>query len=133
MNIVTIIFILLSFTIVKGLIQEDAAGAPEFLFPTLDVPDFEFQDLSAGCGGFTDCIEFVGYVIYNIGLGIIFLVLLLINLVVYIFDILTLIIEINFTGIEGAPTFINAILALPFAASIAIIIFKLVRKGSSDA
>lgn len=133
MKVVAIIFIFLAFTLAKVLVVNETDGQPEIIFPTLETPDFEFIDLSGGCSGFTDCIEYVGAVIYNIGLGLIFIVLFIVNLMVYIFQLFAVLLSVTFTGIEGAPFWVNLLLTVPFLASIAFIIYKLIRKGSSSA
>lgn len=133
MKLLAILFILVAWTVVKGLIVEDASGVPVLTFPTFETPSFAFQDLSGGCGSFTDCIEFVGYVLYNIGLGIIFLVLFFIELITYVFELFALIFQIQFTGVEGAPDYVNVLLALPFIAGIALIVFKMARSGETEA
>lgn len=132
MKLIPLLTFLLAFTVLKGMILEEAAGAPVFTFPTLDVPDFDFIDLSGGCGSFTDCIEYVGAVIQNVALGIIFLILLIINLLVYIFEVITLIVSINFSGFEGAPWYVNAILSTPIVGSLALIVFLVVRSGRAQ-
>jgi hypothetical protein len=133
MRLIAILFILVTWTIVKGMILEDTSGTPVLVFPTFDTPDFEFIDLSGGCGGFTDCIEYVGAVIYNIGLGLIFLILFLVELLSYIFELLVLIFTIQFTGISGAPGWLNIILALPIVGALAIIVYTMARKGNTSA
>lgn len=133
MKLIAILFILVAWTIVKGMILEDASGTPVLVFPTFDTPEFTFIDLSGGCGGFTDCIEYVGAVVYNIGLGLIFLVLFLIELIAYVFELFALIVTVQFTGIPGAPSWVSVLMGLPLIAGIAIIIFKMARKGDTNA
>lgn len=131
MKVLQIAFILLAFSTAKILVITEG-GEAEITFPTFTAPDFQFIDLSGGCGGFTDCIEYVGAVLYNIGLGIIFLVVLLANLITYIFEIIVLLIEIQFLGVEGAPWWINTLMSFPLLAGMGFIIFKLVRSGKSE-
>lgn len=132
MKIGEILFILTAFSIIKLLILNTSGNSPAVTFPSLETPDIEFLDLSAGCGGFTDCIEYVGAVLYNIGAGVIFIVLFIIELLVYLFQLFGLIISAAFTGIEGAPFWVNALLTLPFSAAIAFILYKLIRSGKSE-
>lgn len=129
MKLLTIIFIFVSWTVVKGAIQSDLAGTPIVTFPVFETPTFEFIDLSGGCGGFTDCLEYIGAVIYNIGLGLIFLVLFLVELIQYIIAFFQLVIQIQFTGIPGAPYIVNVLLTTPFLAAIALIIYNATRRG----
>lgn len=132
MKAITILFVFFAYAIAKLLIINSGTAVPTIEIPTLETPDLEFIDLSDGCAGFFDCTEYLANVIYNIGQGIIYLVLLLVNLVVYLFQIIGLLITVTFTGIEGAPTWLNALLILPFAGGIGFIIYKLIRKGSSS-
>lgn len=131
-NVLAIVFIFLAFTLFKILFINELGNEPEIIFPTLETPAFNFIDLSDGCGGFTDCIEYVGAVIYNIGLGLIFLVLFIVSLIVYIFELFAIIIEANFTGIEGAPWYFNLLLTFPFGFAISVILYKMVRRGSTE-
>lgn len=132
MKIVFIIFVFLAFTLAKILVINESTESPSIIFPTFDAPALDFIDLSAGCGGFVDCLEYIGAVIYNIGLGLIFLVLFIIELVGYIFELFALLINVTFTGVDGAPFWINALMTTPFLAAIAFILYKLIRKGSSE-
>lgn len=106
---------------------------PNINFPTLDTPDIDFIDVSAGCGGFTDCIEYIGAILYNFVAGVIFLILFIINLLIYIFALLAILISVSFTGIDGAPWQFNTFIITVNAAVIALIIFFLIRSGKSDA
>lgn len=126
-----ILYVFLAFGLFELLYFGAGGAAASFTIPTLEIPDFEFVDLSTGCGGFVDCIEYVGAVIYNIGLGIIFLVLFLIRLFVYVIEIVVLITDLMFTGFEGAPAIINVLITTPFYMSVALIVYRLLRKGDS--
>lgn len=131
MKIVALLFIFLSYSVVKAMALEEINDTPAFTFPTFELPSLDFIDLSGGCGSFTDCIEYVGAVIYNFSLGIIFLILLIIELIVYVLELVALLVAIQFTGFDGAPQWVNTILTTPFLAAVGFIIFKLIRKGSS--
>lgn len=133
MKALAIVFIFVAFSFAKLLIIQEGSGAPAFTFPTFDAPTFEPIDLSAGCAGFFDCTEYVGAVFYNIGLGLIFFVEFIIELIGYIFSIIVLLISVQFAGIDGAPFWINGLLLLPFLLGMALIVFKLLRKGDSEA
>lgn len=133
MKIVTIIFIYAAYAFGKLLIINSTTPLTPVELPVLVTPDFEFRDLSAGCGGFVDCIEYVGAVLYNIGLGIIYLVLLLVALTVYIIQFIAVLVAVSFVGFGGdAPAWLNALAILPFAAALGLIIYKLIRRGSSN-
>lgn len=129
MKLIELLFILVCWTVVKGFIINDAAGTPTIVFPVLDVDSPDFIDLSGGCSGFVDCTEYLANVIKNIGSGIIFLVLFLIDLLVYLFELFALIATITFTGIEGAPSFVNVILTIAPLAGIAIMIYKMASRS----
>lgn len=131
MKLLTIIFIFVAWTVVKGAIQSDISGTPIVTFPTFDPPEFDFRDLSGGCGGFADCIEYVGAVLYNLGQIIRVPIEFLIEVLQYIVEFIQLVVEIQFTGIDGAPTIINVLLTVPFFAAIALIIFNAIRRGKT--
>ncbi len=131
MKIGVLIFVLVSFTVAKAMYLDSTAGA-SLDFPELEIPDRDFEDLSGGCGGFTDCIEYVGAVIKNIGVGIIVFVELVFNLVVYAFALFSLMVVLSVSGIDGAPWYVNAILTTPFVAALSIIIYKMIRSGQSE-
>lgn len=132
MKIGFILFVFLAYAMAKVLILNESQGQPAIDFPTLDIPSFDFVDLSGGCGGFVDCIEYVGAVLLNMTLGIIFIVLLLINLIVYVFEVIGKILSLTFEGIEGAPFWVNALVVTPFLAALGVVIFKLIRSGESN-
>jgi hypothetical protein len=131
MKFVALLFVLLAYATTKAMIINDLNTA-EVEFPVLTIPTFEFIDLSLGCAGFFDCTEYVGAVLYNMVLGIIFLVLLIVELLVYIVAMFATIFSLAFTGIEGAPEYINLLITVPMLAMLGMIIYKLIRAGSSN-
>lgn len=131
MKIIAVIFIFLSFTIFKAMVLE-TTQPDSFDIPTLDFPDLEFNELPDGCGGFTDCIEYVGNIIVNLVLGVVYVVLLLFNLVVFIAALFVLVGEVTITGIEDAPAWVNLIIFTPYLGIVGIILFKLIRKGDAS-
>lgn len=106
---------------------------PATVFPVLASPDIDFIDVGSGCGGFADCIEYVGAVLFNIGAGIIFLVLFFINLLVFVFELFTILIDVSFTGIDGAHWTINLVLITLNSAILALMIFAMIRAGRQSA
>jgi hypothetical protein len=132
MKILAIFFVLISFNLFKIVYNDSTDSGPVIEYPTLNLPEFNPIDVSGGCGGFVDCIEYVGAVLYNLALGIIFVVEFLIRIFVYIFQLIILVVQQTFTGIEGAPLVINVLITLPYAAGIGFIIYKLVRSGESE-
>lgn len=133
MNLVFIVFVLVAFSTVKLLIIDNVEGAPALTFPSFDAPTFEPIDVSGGCSGFIDCTEYLGAVVFNIGLGIVFVVEFVIELTAFLFALFAVIIALQFAGIEGAPLWLNTLLVTPFVLAVSVILFKLVRSGASNA
>lgn len=138
MKITTVVFIFIAYGIFQvlyfqGTSQSVDAAEFEVGTPTFDAPVIEFIDLSAGCGGFTDCIEYVGGVLYNLVAGVIFLVLFIIELILFIIEFTVFMVTVTFTGVNGAPWWINSMIIGFFSVTISIIIYKLFRKGESAA
>lgn len=126
-------FVYLSWAIFKILYTNETEETPTYIFPTIETPDIEFKDIDSGCSGFTDCIEFVGWVLYNIGAGIVFIVLFFINLLVFLFDLTALILQASIEGIDGAPWYFNLIINTIGGVVGSILIYKLVRRGDDSA
>lgn len=132
MSILQILFIIVSFAVVKGLIINEA-NSTAFELPTFTPPSITFQDVPDSCGGFTDCIEYIGDLLTNVVLGVIYLILFIVELVRYI-GLLTIFIAQNaFQGVDGAPDWLNLLMSTPLIAGTAIIIYKLARSGEDDA
>lgn len=131
MKIVTILFIFFAFTVCKLMVIGATTDDSNLSLPTLTQPNITFKTLGA-CDSVGACIGYLADVIYNIGAGIIYGALLIINLVVYFFSFIFLVGNVLFTGVDGAPDWLNAIMTLPFLAGFGIIVFKLIRKGSSS-
>lgn len=111
--------------------ESDTSAAATF--PTFNPPSIAFEEIPDGCGGFFDCTEFVGKVIVNIVLGVVYFVLLIVALLVFIVAFLAIVASSAFTGIDGMPAWGNAIILGIFGAALAVIIFKMTRKGDSSA
>lgn len=133
MKLLPIFFLFVAFAIFKVLVISAGETETEIDFPTFEVPVFEPRDLSGGCGGFTDCIEYVGAVIQNIGEGLIFIILFIIEILAFLFALIALILSNSFEGIDGAPWWVNLLLQTPLLAAVTIILYKLIRKGDSSA
>lgn len=133
MKLLVILFVFMAFSVAKILVLNEAAEQPEIVFPTFDNPNISFIDVSDGCGAFVDCIEYLGAIIFNIGAGIIYVVLVIVELITYLIEFFGLILAVQFEGIEGAPFWVNLLLSFPFLAALAIIFFKLFRSGESAA
>lgn len=133
-TLLAIIFILISWSYMKAEI-ENSVTPNTVTFPTFTAPTTSaFVDVTGGCGGFTECLEFIGFVVYDIALSIFYILALVVALVLYIVALLAILVAVNFTGFgPDAPVIVNVLTALPFVAGITIIIFKLARSGSSEA
>lgn len=132
MKLVAILTIFLLYAMVKAMILSDDPET-EIDLPAFEEPDQEIDDIPGGCGGFTDCIEFLGEVITGFVQAIIYVVQLIINLVTYFIEFLIFIVTATFTGVDGAPAWLNFILTVGPALGLAIIVFKAFRKGDTDA
>lgn len=131
-DLLLITFVLIAWTGVKAMMLN--ADDPDSVeFPTFDSPDVEFETLPSSCGGFTDCIEFVGLIIVNLVLAVVFIILFLIALIAFVIEFVALLATVGFEPLDGAPAFVNVLLAVPTAAGIAIILFKMLRKGDTNA
>jgi hypothetical protein len=131
-KMIEIVWVFVAFTVIKALILAQSASVA-LDFPTLELPEAEFHDLSAGCGGFVDCIEFLGFVLMNIAESILFVVKLLVSLVVFVFGLFVFTFEVLFGTIDGAPGWLNGLLFAPYIVALSLIIYKMIRKGSTDA
>ena len=177
MKAIEILFVFITFSVVNLLFIADSSEVV-IEFPSLATPSFElnvpdanftelhelnFTDLSAGCGGFTDCIEFLGEVIRNIGevfrvlvdlffnfvemwvfvaLFLAAFVLMLFQVIVFLFDLIVFAFEIFVllttflinptTGVTDAPWFVNLLLFAPYTVAAGLILYKMVRKGSTN-
>lgn len=132
LDLLVILFVLIAWSGVKAMML-NAEEPDAVIFPTFDVPDLDFETIPNGCGGFTDCIEYVGNIIVNFVLGVVFVVLVLFELIGFIIEFVAILVTVGFEPLEGAPALVNVLLAVPTAAGIAIIIYKAIRKGDTDA
>lgn len=131
MKLSVVLFTSLAYTIIAALLVQETAPEVEINFPVLEVPTFDPVDLSGGCSGFSDCTEYLANVVKNIGEGVIYGVLLFFALVGFAIDLIAVIISLS-AGIEGAPWYVNLLITAPFTASIGLILYKLIRSGSSE-
>lgn len=133
MNIIQLTMLTITYLIVSAFVVNSAQGTEPIELPVLDIPTFNFIDLSGGCGGFTDCIEYVGAVIYNVGLTIIAILQLIFELITYVIELGALILDYGLEGIAGAPTWLNLIIGTFLALNLSVIIFRMARTGDSNA
>src|SRR5688572_8759704 len=68
----------------------ESGTVDESTFPTFSAPSIVFEDIPPSCGGFTDCIEYVGKILVNFVLGIIFVVLLIVSVIVLLVALLVI-------------------------------------------
>lgn len=130
MNLAALIFTFLAYGLFVAMYQGDSTG--ESTFPAFEAPEVEFEDLPASCGGFTDCIEYVGNVIKNVVLGFVYAILLIVAIIRLIVELLVLIVASAFTGFDGAPEWLNILVATFFGIATAITIYRALRKGDTD-
>lgn len=102
-------------------------------FPTFLAPSIDFQDVPDSCGGFTDCIEFVGKIIVNLVLGVVFLILIVVSMLIFLVALIAILSASAVTGIEGAPDWFNIIIVVIFGSIVGIIIYRSLRKGDTAA
>lgn len=131
MKLINVVFVFLAFTIFKSMVL--AETQPDAItFPSMDFPDLEFETIPDGCSGFTDCIEYVGKVIVNLVLGIVYVVLLLFNLIAFIAALFVTVGEVTVTGIDNAPWWVNLIVFTPYLGIVGVILYKMIRKGDAS-
>ena len=132
MNLIEILFVLLAFSFGKALVLNEAEPGA-ISFPAISEVPFSVSTPPSSCSGFTDCIEFVGLILLSFVQGILFIVFFLFNLIVFVFELLVVFAEVTFTGIDGAPFWVNGLLMLAYPGALAITIFKMFRKGDANA
>lgn len=132
LDLMVILFVLIAWAGVKAMML-NADEPDSVVFPTFTAPDLDFREIPESCGGFTDCIEYVGNIIVNFVLGIVFVILVVFGLIAFILEFVALLVTVGFEPLDGAPSFVNVLLAIPTAAGIAIIAFKALRKGDTEA
>lgn len=132
MKLLFLIFLFLSYGIFVTLYNSgESPTAPDF--PQFNAPNITFQDLPAHCSGIIDCTAYIGNVLINIVLGIIFFVLLIVAMLVFIVALVALFAASGFNGIEGAPDWFNALVLGVLGAAFGIMIYRSLRKGDTSA
>lgn len=130
MKLLEIIFVLLAYAIVKSaFLVETAVDAPEF--PSLDTPEVEFREISS-CNELVLCLNSFVDVMFNIAAGVLFAILFVTFLLLFIGQMVVVIVALQFAGV-GGPPWIDLLLATPYLAGLAIIVFKMARKGDTNA
>jgi len=132
MNMQALVFLFLSFSIFKAMVLLDAN--PEVLdFPTLEVPTASFLSFGDCTNGIGDALACIAKGFLNIAIGVIFIIEFVIVLIVFLALVVFKIAEIQVTGVEGIPSWANALLATFFAINLGLMLYALFRKGESDA
>ncbi len=131
MNLMGILFAFIGYGLFAAMYNGETSTEP--VFPTFTPPGIEFFDVPENCSGFTDCIEFVGEILTNFVLGIVYVVLLLVELVRFIVALMVVVLSNAFGGVESAPPWVNVMIVGMFTAATAIIIYKAARKGDTSA
>jgi hypothetical protein len=128
-----LVMVFVSFAFALFVSMYDVSTNPTAVsFPTFTAPTVSFGAIPTDCS-LLGCVAYVGQVIVNIVIGIVFVVLLLVALVVYIVSLFVFIGTHAFTGVRGAPNVINALLTLPSVFTIGMVLYKLIRKGEDSA
>lgn len=107
-------------------------GGAASTFPTFNAPTVSFQTIPSGCSGFFDCTEYVGKVLTNIVIGVVYAIQLIVEIVRVFVAMILLITTSAFSGVAGTPAWINVILLSVFGGSVVVIIYKSIRKGDTD-
>lgn len=130
MKAIQLFVALLLFTTLRVLMaEENTATELPFELPTIDIPSFDFKDISGGCGGFFDCTEFLAWIIYNVAVGIIFLILLLVELLIFLFAFLALVGVLAVDPFPGAPWWISTTVSTIIITTLGMMLYKLIRRG----
>lgn len=87
------------------LLVESNVFEPEL--PEFQSPDLAFNDLSGGCSGIVDCTKYVGDVLYDIALSVVFLVRVIFESIQFGFGLVKLALVLHFAGFEGMPSWLN--------------------------
>ena len=132
MKIVAIILIFIGYGMFTAMYNQgsDTAAAD---FPQFNGPNITFQSLPPNCSNIIDCTSYIGKVIVNIVLGVIYLVLLVVAVLLLIVQIVALIATSAFHGIDGASPWLNALIISFFGLSVSIAIYRAIRKGDASA
>lgn len=152
MNLPGLVFALISFSVIKFMIlngvvaEQDQPDVPTFnsdFCPsafTVGAEDNETNGDTDDCAFKTPtcgniiylCIDYLGDVIYNIGIVVILIFTFVINLIVFIFQLVVFLALISVETIPEAPWYVNIIMLTPITFLIALMIFKLFRKGDDE-
>lgn len=135
MRILTIVIILVTYSVFQAAYFAESQGSTSFEFPTftLLVQPPDPGNVTAGCSGFTDCIGYVGTVIRFGFVALVSFLLIPISLAIYVVELFIFFFSLTFQGIDGAPWYVNVLIILPFVGGIVIIVVRIIRSGDDDA
>lgn len=133
MNLAGLVFALLAYSVLKFMIIGDVAGQPQPDIPEFGQFDTGLEFITPECGNpIFLCIDYLGDVIYNISTAFIKAVEFLMNVVTYFILLLVFIGSISVQTLPDAPWYVNILLLTPYTFLIALMLFKLVRKGDDE-
>ena len=127
-----ILFVLLAFGTLKSLIlleDSDAITAPDFIEPTFAFsfdPDFKKV---GGADFIADALSNIGEVFLLIGENLVALFIGLAQTTALVFQFIFFLFQLVFTGIPGAPWYINVLIVLPFTIGLIYVVVALIRGG----
>lgn len=131
MKIIQLLFLTVTFTVVEAMVLAENHDGAQFEFPELQSPDPTYKEIES-CSSIEGCIKYIGHVLYNIGVGIISAVQFIFYLSKFVFQLFALLITLIFTGVEGAPWYVNLVFYMPLVAGTSIIVYRLIRQGESS-
>ena len=132
MRVISLVFILITYTILQGMVLSELHDESAVNFPEFDLPSVAFRELG-DCESLAGCVRFIGFALYNIGAGIVNLVLLLFGLARFVVELFALLITLVVDGVPGAPWYVNLIVRTPMLATVSMLMYMLIRSGRNDA
>lgn len=134
MNIAPLLYTLLLYTTLKGMILYEAGAEPLELpvVPTFSTNEqFDFRDV-AGLDAVADAIYNLVEVFRVVAIYVIDSLIFTGELIVYIGALIITIGGLVFTTIEGAPYYVNILVTTPQVLMMGIIIYKMLRSGETE-
>lgn len=136
MNLPGLLFALIAYSVLKFMIIGDIGGQPQPEVPILNqdfcpLVDCGFIEPECGNPVFL-CIDYLGDVLFNVAVVVIQVFTFIVNLTVFIFQLIVFLGTVSIETIPDAPWYVNIILLTPFTFLLALIIFKLIAKGDDE-
>jgi hypothetical protein len=132
MKFTALIFLFITFAVIEAMVIATTTDGLEIDFPEMGTPELNFKDIGE-CSGIASCTKLIAFAIFNGALGIIAAVQYAFYLSRYIVQIIGLVLQLSFTGIPGAPFYVDLIVMTPLLGTLGVIIYKLLRTGNSEA